>query len=434
MSMQKILIVDDEEVMLELTRLVLEKDYETVCASSGKEAVELFETERPDMILSDLMMPEMSGYELQQIIQEKSNRQIPFIFMTADESDENENRGFELGAADYIHKPLKGDLLLRRIERIFQNVEQLNGWKRAAFTDAMTGLLNKTASKQEIGAACKDTPGVLMMIDLDSFKLVNDIYGHEMGDRILIRFSHLIQSVIRENDIAGRMGGDEFIAFCKHLHDEKIIADKTNFLNRELLKSAKEYMGEDMEIPLGTSIGAVMVPDSGTDFDELFQKADSALYQVKKNGKHGYALYQGESPEKEEDISNTENLQMIFGERNIGRGALIAEKAQFQTIYRFLMRFINNYLWDIHLAVFTLESETADNISQSTDSFCKLAKEHLRSSDVIFKNGKNQVLILLMKVDDESCEIPVTRVLEKWKQHDENQITITCHSKQLIPH
>ncbi|MBR1740476.1 MAG: diguanylate cyclase [Lachnospiraceae bacterium] len=368
--MKKILIVDDEDVMLELARLVLEEDYETVCASSGEEAVRLFETERPDMILSDLLMPKMSGYELQQIIQEKSNKQIPFIFMTADERDESENLGFELGAADYIRKPLKSDLLLRRIERVFHNVEQVAGWKKAASTDMMTGLLNKSASQREISTACMESQGTLMMIDLDSFKLVNDIYGHEMGDRILIRFSNLIKSITREDDLAGRMGGDEFIAFFRHLNDEQIIAKKTAFLNEELVKSAKEYMGEDMEIPLGASIGAVFVPDAGTDFEALFKKADSALYTVKQKGKHGYALYQGESLQKEETaIGNMDNLRMIFGERNIGHGALIVEKGNFQMIYQFLMRFISNYTWDIHLAVFSIENENMENISQVTDQF-----------------------------------------------------------------
>ncbi len=441
--MKKILIVDDDDVMLELAKLVLETDYETVCAFSGREAVELFESERPDMILSDLLMPEMSGYELQQIIQEKSSRQIPFIFMTADERDESESLGFEFGAADYIRKPIKSELLIKRIERVFHHVEQVNDWKRVASTDAMTGLLNKSAFQHEIASACKEHQGVLMMIDLDSFKLVNDLYGHEMGDRILICFSKLIKSITREDDIAGRMGGDEFIAFCKNLKDETIIAQKTAFMNEELVKAAKQYMGENMNIPLGASIGAVLVSDSGTDFDDLFKKADSALYTVKQKGKHGYAIFHGDALHKEnETMGNIEHLRMIFGERNIGRGALITEKANFKTIYQFLMRFLSNYSWDIRLAVFTLGTDaetslggqdagnTQDDISAVTDRFCTLAKKHLRSSDVILKNNKNQVLILLMKVDHESCEYPILRVVEAWKK-EMPEIPVSYESVKL---
>ena len=104
--MQKILIVDDEIIMQKIASKILSTKYKTICASSGAEAVKLFEIERPDMVLSDLMMPEMDGYELHRILQGKSSDSVPIMFMTADESDESESYGFEIGAADYIRKPL----------------------------------------------------------------------------------------------------------------------------------------------------------------------------------------------------------------------------------------------------------------------------------------------------------------------------------------
>ena len=117
--MKKILVVDDEKIMLMLARRMLSSKYEIVTAKSGAEAVELFEKEHPDLILSDLLMPEMDGYELQRILQEKSSEPVPIIFMTADDSAESESKGFEVGAADYIHKPLKAEVLLRRVGNIF---------------------------------------------------------------------------------------------------------------------------------------------------------------------------------------------------------------------------------------------------------------------------------------------------------------------------
>ena len=95
--MSKILIVDDEEMMLMMAKHILSRKYEVITANSGAEAIELFERERPDMILSDLMMPEMDGYELHRILQETSAEQVPIMFMTADESDESESKGFEIG-------------------------------------------------------------------------------------------------------------------------------------------------------------------------------------------------------------------------------------------------------------------------------------------------------------------------------------------------
>ena len=239
------------------------------------------------MILSDLNMPGMSGFELQNTLQDMYQEHIPVMFMTADSSDETEIRGFENGAVDYIKKPFRADVLLRRVANILKNVEKINGLKKAADTDPMTGLLNKASSQFEIGEAAGKTEGMLMMIDLDSFKLVNDLYGHSMGDKVLIRFAEIIKSAVRTTDIVGRMGGDEFIAFCQYISEEEVVAEKARYINQELLKSAREYMGENMTIPLGASIGAVTVPDEGTDFLTLYQKADKALYDVKQNGKHG---------------------------------------------------------------------------------------------------------------------------------------------------
>ena len=179
-------------------------------------------------------MPEMDGYELHQILQEKSADNVPIMFMTADESDDSESKGFEVGAADYIRKPFKPDVLIRRVDNILKNINKIHGLKMAADIDPMTGLLNKSASQRKISEVCNSKQGVLMMIDLDSFKLVNDIYGHGMGDKILIRFAELIKKVVRSSDLAGRMGGDEFIAFCQNVHDESIIAQKTKYLNEQL--------------------------------------------------------------------------------------------------------------------------------------------------------------------------------------------------------
>ena len=423
--MKKILIVDDESFMLKLTDRMLRDDYATVCASSAKEAAALYEEEKPDLVLSDLLMPELSGYDLQALLQEKDiGKMVPFVFMTADTNDESENKGFALGAADYIRKPLKRELLLKRVKRIFEQVDQMEHLQRVAAQDGLTGLLNKHAATEELTKACERLHGELMMIDLDSFKLVNDLYGHEMGDRILRRFGELLKKAVRENDIVGRMGGDEFIAFCQNMSGESGIESKTAFLNEKLLASAKEYMGENMEIPLGVSIGAVSVPQEGMEFETLFKKADSALYEVKQAGKHGFKLYQSAAAdaEGERSLTGAESIRLLFKERNIGAGAWVVDREHFQTTYRFLERFIRNYAWEIRLVVFSFAPEEADNAKACegvADAFVEKARQKLRCSDLLLKYSENTVMALLMKVDEERCEIPIARVLEFWGEEKE---------------
>ena len=136
--MKKILIVDDEKMMLKMATRILAKNYKIIGATSGAEAIELFKVERPDMVLSDLLMPEMDGYTLHRELQLISAEPVPIMFMTADESDEAESRGFEIGAADYIRKPLKPDVLLRRVGNIIDNLDKILGLKQAATIDPST--------------------------------------------------------------------------------------------------------------------------------------------------------------------------------------------------------------------------------------------------------------------------------------------------------
>ncbi len=113
--MKKILIVDDEPMMLKITARALKDRYETILASSGSEALKLFKSGMPDLVISDIKMPEMSGIELHKALKENGGAKVPFIFMSADENDESENIGRELGAADFIRKPVKADVLLERV-------------------------------------------------------------------------------------------------------------------------------------------------------------------------------------------------------------------------------------------------------------------------------------------------------------------------------
>lgn len=386
--MSKILIVDDEEMMLMMARRILSRKYDVITATTGAEAVELFRRERPDMILSDLMMPELDGYELHKILQSMSAESVPIMFMTADESEESESKGFELGAADYIHKPFKPDVLLRRVDNIIGNLDKIHGLEAAASTDPLTGLLNKSAAQKEIGERVKTAAGALLMLDLDSFKLVNDLYGHAAGDKILIRFARLLKEMIRGNDLAGRTGGDEFIAFLQGVADEKILHDKAAFLNEKLLAAAKKLFGSDMQIPLGTSIGAVFVPDEGTEFATLYRKADSALYTVKQHGKHGLAIFNAHNHAEHSTSGGLSQLRMILGERNAEAGAYFVDFEAFKKIYQLLSRMTDNFQKGLTLMQFTLGADDA------ADDFKDTLINSLRRSDCVSRSG-NKFLALL---------------------------------------
>lgn len=409
--MKKILIVDDEPIMLKVMERILSDHYEIICCSSGKEAIELFDSEKPDMVLSDLRMPEMDGYELRCHLREKSD--VPFIFMTADESDESERRGFDIGAADYIRKPANASVLLRRIGNVLNSIEQIQDLKEAASLDALTQLFNRGASQQAITELCQKGPGVLLLLDLDSFKLINDIHGHAIGDRVLVRFAQLLKEAVGSSGLAGRLGGDEFIAYLKDDEDEMSLRDKTKFLNEQLYASAVEYMGEDMGIPLGVSVGAVFVHESGGNFSELCKKADEALYTVKNNGKHGIAFYGKAKASDRADKNGLSKMRQILEERNPEAGAMLLDFDRFQCVYRFLLRLGQKHKSRTQFLCFTLPTDLSREI---VEQFRNILQTMLKRSDCILQNGQFQFFVLLTDAGEDEGRWIQERLHEKWAE------------------
>ena len=431
--MKKILIVDDEPVSLMMTEHILSTSYQTITAASGEEAIPLYEKEHPQMVLSDLRMPGISGLELQSTLEKKYNMQIPFMFMTADHDDDIESKGFENGAMDFIRKPFRSDVLLRRVDNILQTVEKLHILKSAAQTDQLTGLLNKTSAAQEIGFLTRSAEGVLMIVDLDSFKLVNDLYGHSAGDEILIAFADIIKRAVRSSDIVGRIGGDEFITFCLNVTDDSVLAEKSRFINEQLVSEARRILGEDMNIPLGASLGCVYAPEEGGDYNELFKKADKALYFVKQNGKHGYNVYRNEESEVNAENGQTSDIQniiTIFSERNLGKGALVLPTEKFRLLFQFLIRINKNYSPSVWIVLFTLTDKEGNK--PPCEEFMETLSSSLRQSDLITQSGKNQVVLLLMKMESYDIASVIDRIMENWKGNDKSAQTEITYELDVL--
>ena len=425
--MRKILVVDDEEMMRMIARRVLSKDYEVILASSGPEAIGIYDKEHPDLILSDLLMPEMNGFEMHKLLQEKYGSDIRIMYMTADDAEDVEDKGFDLGASDFIRKPFRPEVLLRRVENIMGNLEQISSLTEEATIDRLTGLLNKASSAEVLTEVCARDRGTLFMVDLDSFKLVNDIYGHDMGDQVLKGFATILTSNSEVKDTRCRVGGDEFMLFLKDVTDEAILREMAERVNRQIVEMAKELMGEDMQIPLGASFGGVFVPDQGTDYEKLVQKADRALYIVKKNGKHGIAFFREGIAKKddEEAVASVEELRrvcQVLEERTIKNSALWLDKESFAVAYRYMMRYIRSYKGSAYRALVTLEKKDVsmdpETFAMITEEFGKTIDQSLRKSDIMMQNRPNQFLLLLPKLEDEFAESVFARIRNIWKESE----------------
>ena len=197
-----IIVVDDDTSNLKMAGHILSKANMRVTALKSGQALLDYVKDKgtPDLILLDINMPGMDGFEtlmkLRSYESEAGFEEVPVIFLTADDNADTETMGFEVGVSDYIKKPFDPAVLLRRIGNILSKQEKMLNLKVEATRDKLTGFLNKMSGKHEFTNLCASKRGSLLMIDLDSFKLVNDIYGHDMGDRVLESFAGILSESV----------------------------------------------------------------------------------------------------------------------------------------------------------------------------------------------------------------------------------------------
>ncbi len=436
-----IVVVDDEPLSLTNAKALLkEQGMRVSCLRAGADLLKFMEKNTPDLILLDIMMPEMDGFEtfraLRSFEEKEKRAQTPIIFLTGEKNSEIERRGLNAGASDFILKPFDKDVLINRIKKSIANSRMIESLTEEAMQDKLTGFLNKASGTEMVSGLCRNTEGALMILDLDSFKLVNDLYGHDMGDRVLIAFSDIIRHNVRADDVVSRIGGDEFMVFFRYAVSHDVVSVMTERLNEQLLLEAAGLMGGDFDIPLGISVGAVFVPEYGTDFKELFRMADKALYHVKQNGKHGYEVYDQNTenePEEEDLALELKRAVRLVEERGAARGAMLLGRDDFATSYRFIIRFTKRYRGKATKLLFALRpAEPGMDISPAVVQFGELLRTSLRKSDIIMRNRSNQFFALLYDLSEEYEPNVVGRLENAWKKREHSSDVILEHTAEFL--
>ena len=420
-----IAVVDDEALSLTNARkLLASQGMKVSCMRSGQDMLRFMEKNEPDLILLDIMMPEMDGFEAFRLLREQEKKlgrlPTPVIFLTGEEDAEAEKRGLSEGASDFIRKPFDKEILVSRINNTVKNSRMIENLAEEASTDKLTGFLNKSSGTEKISDMCEKNTGALIVLDLDSFKLVNDLYGHDMGDRVLVAFADIVRRSIRGSDIASRIGGDEFMLFIDGMNEVSGIDDLIKRLNDLLTSEAEKLMGEDFGIPLGISAGVVFVPEFGTDYPILFQYADSSLYRVKQNGKHGYEIYSSHIEDTEE-TGNDLGREMIrvtrlVEERGAGKGAMVLGQDAFSANYRLMIRFLKRYKSKACKILFAVDVKEDLQMADAINCFEEILQENLRRTDIIFRSRQNRFFLLLPEMGQEAVDMVVGRIMTKWEK------------------
>ena len=238
-----ILIVDDVTTNLKVAADVLKDNYQLSMAKSGAQALEFLKKAKPDLILLDVRMPGMDGYEtLEKIKSNSETSNIPVVFLTVDDQRESEIKGLKMGAMDFILKPFEPEIMLSRIEKILQIEDLRKNLSNSAKKDPLTGIWNRKFIEDDMEKYfLTKTKGIFILFDVDNFKKVNDTYGHVFGDSILCKFARIIENKVGVRDVEARIGGDEFAVFLKGDYTD----DEINSYCEMILKSVHNDMRDE---------------------------------------------------------------------------------------------------------------------------------------------------------------------------------------------
>ena len=317
-----ILIVDDNPTNLRLLSKVLTRQgYEVRKALDGRMTLKSVQTRLPDLILLDIMMPGMDGFEVcQKLKADPHTATIPIIFLSALDEAFDKVKAFLVGGADYVTKPFQYEEILARVkhqlalklaerelhqlnvqleDRVKERTLQLEVANarllEMAFQDGLTGLPNRVLFMERLGKALELAKAdstrqfAVLFLDCDRFKVINDSLGHILGDQLLVNIAHRLREVVGDRDTLARFGGDEFTILLTHVQN----LDQVTQIAQQILKTFSEpFKLETREVFINASIGMVMGNPNYEQPEYLLRDADTAMYQAKAFGKADYRLFE----------------------------------------------------------------------------------------------------------------------------------------------
>lgn len=309
-SPPSLLVVDDQPINIQVLSHIFSPDHLVRTATSGDAALAACAEQLPDLILLDVMMPGMDGHEVcRRLKADPRTRDIPVIFVTAQSTPQEEAAGLELGAVDFILKPVNAAVVRARVQTHLRLRQALHQVWELAFHDALTGLSNRRLLNDRLGQAMVVSQrsklfGALIFLDLDNFKPLNDMYGHEVGDSLLVEAARRLKTCVREADTVARFGGDEFVVLLTALSaDQKEAAESAG----RVAEKIRHVLSEPYELcapqgPQGelvsvvhrctASLGVALFQGNKATMADVLKWADVAMYEAKDTGRDRICFYQ----------------------------------------------------------------------------------------------------------------------------------------------
>lgn len=292
-SRPRLLVVDDQAVNIQVIYQAFAADHQVLMATSGEQALQVCAAQQPDLVLLDVMMPGIDGYEVcQRLKADPVTRDIPVIFVTGNNDDESETHGLAVGAVDFITKPVNPLVVRARVKTHLTLKAQSDLLRSWVYMDGLTGVHNRRYLDEHLAvearrAARGKNALSVILIDVDFFKKYNDLYGHQMGDDCLRRVAQAMrQQLKRPGDLLARYGGEEFVCLLPEtdLTGAMLVAE----LLRQQVYSEQIPHGDSSVASMVTvSLGVACVQGSAEmDVTRLLGLSDAQLYESKSKGRN----------------------------------------------------------------------------------------------------------------------------------------------------
>lgn len=291
--MEKVLIVDDSRLDVHVLADILKEEYEVITAHTGEEGLKRAKEELPVLILLDIIMPVMDGFEiLKELKNTESTKEIPVIFLTALTDEKTEEKGLLMGAIDYIKKPFNANIVRARVRTHVKHHLYMRTIENQLSVDGLTGAFNRRAfenHKVQIWNHAKthQVPLSIFVADIDYFKRVNDTYGHGEGDHVLkTAVAEMLKGLNDKETYLARYGGEEFVAILhnKTVSEAQIIAEEIRESIRKLnIPNENSDVCPYLTISIG---GSTIIPTDDSSVTKLLETADNMLYEAKAGGRN----------------------------------------------------------------------------------------------------------------------------------------------------
>ncbi len=299
-EMQKVLVADDDAINRMVLGELLKPEYTVILAKNGEQTLARAARHAPDLILLDVMMPDMDGYEtLRRLRQDPQTAHIAVIFISGLDRPEDEANGLRMGVADYIAKPFNSTVVMARVALHLQVVRQRRMLERLAHVDGLTELANRRRfdevyEAEWLRASRSKRPLSLALLDIDGFKLYNDHYGHPAGDRALRAVARSASNGMRRPaDLAARYGGEELVLLMPDTdaaQAQQVVCGICDEIARLNIEHATSTVAPMLTVSVG---GATLVEHAAETASSMFEAADAHLYRAKQTGRNRVVWRQG---------------------------------------------------------------------------------------------------------------------------------------------